>query len=35
VRALTVVTRNIRDFADTGVIVYDPWSDKTQVMDAP
>ncbi len=32
---LTVVTRNVRDFADTGVIVYDPWNDKTHVMDAP
>jgi toxin FitB len=35
VHKLTLVTRNVRDFADTGVIVYDPWSDKTHVMDAP
>jgi len=32
---LTIVTRNFRDFADTGVLVYDPWSDKTHAMDAP
>lgn len=35
VHKLTLVTRNVRDFADTGVIVYDPWNDKTHVMDAP
>lgn len=23
---LTVVTRNVRDFADLGVIIFDPWS---------
>ena len=32
---LTVVTRNLRDFADTGVVVYDPWSGSTHVMDTP
>lgn len=32
---LTVVTRNVRDFVDTGVIVYDPWSGDTHVMDQP
>jgi predicted nucleic acid-binding protein len=32
---LTVVTRNVRDFADTGVVVYDPWNDQTHRMDAP
>jgi hypothetical protein len=35
VYALIVVTRNVRDFADTGVIVYDPWTGKTHPMDAP
>ena len=32
---LTIVTRNVRDFADTGVVVYDPWNDKTHRMDQP
>lgn len=27
VHGLTVVTRNIQDFDDTGVIVIDPWQD--------
>jgi toxin FitB len=35
VHELTLVTRNTRHFADTGVVVYDPWSDKTQIMDPP
>jgi predicted nucleic acid-binding protein len=35
VHKLTLVTRNVQDFAATGVIVYDPWNDKTHVMDAP
>jgi predicted nucleic acid-binding protein len=35
VYGLTVVTRNVRDFADTGVVVYDPWHDKTHRMGAP
>ena len=35
VHQLTVVTRNIRDFADTGLIVYDPWTGETHRMDAP
>jgi toxin FitB len=35
VHKLALVTRNMRDFANTGVIVYDPWSGKTHVMDAP
>ena len=34
VHELTLVTRNTRHFADTGVVVYDPWNDETQVMDA-
>ncbi len=35
VHNLTLVTRKLRDFANTGVVVYDPWNDKTHVMDAP
>ncbi len=35
VHKLTLVTRNVRDFADTGVVVYDPWIGKTRQMDAP
>ena len=35
VHHLTLVTRNVRDFAGTGVVLYDPWNDKTHVMDAP
>jgi hypothetical protein len=35
VHGLTVVTRNIRDFADTGVVVYDPWNNRTHRMDQP
>ena len=26
VRGLTLVTRNVRDFADAGVVVVDPWA---------
>jgi toxin FitB len=32
---LTLVTRNVRDFTGTGVIVYDPWDGETHVMEAP
>ncbi len=35
VHDLILVSRNIRHFANTGVILYDPWSGKTHVMDAP
>jgi predicted nucleic acid-binding protein len=35
VHALTLVTRNIRDFANTGITVYNPWTDETQTMEAP
>jgi toxin FitB len=35
VHDLTIVTRNVRDFVNTGVVVYDPWSGDTHVMDAP
>jgi predicted nucleic acid-binding protein len=30
---LIVVTQNVRDFGDTGVIVYDPWNDETHRME--
>jgi predicted nucleic acid-binding protein len=30
---LIVVSRNARDFAGTGVLVYDPWNDKSHRMD--
>ena len=33
VHELIVVSRNARDFAGTGVLVYDPWNDKTHHMD--
>ena len=29
VHDLILVTRNARDFAGTGVVVYDPWTGKT------
>jgi toxin FitB len=35
VHNLIVVSRNARDFADTGVIVYDPWANTTHRMDDP
>jgi predicted nucleic acid-binding protein len=35
VHELTIVTRNVRHFAETGVIVYDPWNDKTHRTDMP
>jgi predicted nucleic acid-binding protein len=35
VHNLTVVTRNTRDFASTGVTVYNPWTEETQKMEAP
>ena len=30
---LTLVTRNVRDFANTGVIVYDPWQNEMHKME--
>jgi hypothetical protein len=33
VHDLIVVTRNVGDFVGTGILVYDPWQDKTQQMD--
>jgi toxin FitB len=35
VAELTLVTRNSRHFANTGVVLYDPWTDRTHAMDAP
>jgi len=35
IHGLVVVSRNVRDFADTGVVVYDPWHDKTHHMVEP
>lgn len=35
VHAMTLVTRNTRDFANTGITVYNPWTDETHEMDAP
>jgi hypothetical protein len=32
---LTVVTRNTRHFANTGITVYNPWTDETHTMEAP
>ena len=32
---LIVATRNIQDFADTGIVVYDPLTDETHRMDRP
>jgi toxin FitB len=34
VHDLIVVHRNARDFAGTGVLVYDPWDNKTHQMEA-
>jgi predicted nucleic acid-binding protein len=35
VHNLVVVSRNVKDFASTGVILYDPWTGKNHNMDAP
>jgi predicted nucleic acid-binding protein len=35
IHGLTVVTRNVRHFAQVGVIVYDPRNDRTHPRDAP
>jgi toxin FitB len=34
-RGLKMVTRNTRDFANTGITVYNPWTDETHTMEAP
>jgi predicted nucleic acid-binding protein len=33
VHGLIVVSRNVRDFAGTGVVVYDPWHDRMHHRD--
>jgi predicted nucleic acid-binding protein len=35
VHGLVLVTRNVRHFADTGIVLYDPWTEKTHVTEAP
>jgi hypothetical protein len=30
---LTFVSRNVPDFAGTGVVVYDPWTSETHRME--
>ncbi len=35
VHGFVLVTRNVRHFANTGVVVYNPWTGRTHVMDAP
>lgn len=35
VHDLTLVTRNVRDFVDTGIVVYDPWTGETHRMEQP
>jgi len=32
---LTLATRNTRHFANTGITVYNPWTDETHQMEAP
>lgn len=32
---LAIVTRNIRDFAHTGLVLYNPWTDETHTMEGP
>ena len=34
VHNLILVSRNVKHFAGTGVVLYDPWSGKTHRMDA-
>jgi predicted nucleic acid-binding protein len=33
VHNLIIVSRNARDFAGTGVVVYDPWNGETHRME--
>jgi predicted nucleic acid-binding protein len=35
IHKLSVATRNLRDFANTGITVYNPWTNETQKMEAP
>jgi predicted nucleic acid-binding protein len=32
---LILATRNVRDFSDTGITIYNPWTDETLTMDLP
>jgi toxin FitB len=32
---LTIVTRNVRHFARTGIVVYNPWTTETHKMETP
>ena len=32
---LTIVTRNTRHFANTGITVYNPWTNETHKMETP
>ena len=32
---LAVATRNVRGFANTGITVYNPWTNETHKMEAP
>ena len=35
VHNLTLATRNVKHFADTGIVVYDPWNGETHRMKEP
>lgn len=35
IHKLVLATRNTRDFANTGITVYNPWTDETHTMEAP
>jgi predicted nucleic acid-binding protein len=35
IHGLIVVSRNVRDFIGTGIVVYDPWTGKTHRMNEP
>jgi predicted nucleic acid-binding protein len=32
---LILATRNVRDFSNTGITIYNPWTDETLTMDMP
>jgi len=32
IHELTIVSRNMRDFIGTGVVIYNPWTDETRQM---
>jgi predicted nucleic acid-binding protein len=35
IRNLAIVTRNVRHFANTGTVIYNPWTNETHKMEAP